>query len=288
MFVSIYCSTVMLQPLDLVKTRLQQNLAGSMVATAVHVLRTERVSGLWRGIAPSITRTVPGVGLYFGSLHWLKTRVVGPGREDISALQSVLMGMAARTFAGCAMIPITVIKTRYESRVYEYSRMSTALAQIYSREGVRGLCCGLVPTLVRDAPFSGLYLMFYTQLKQRFSVDTAHCRTAAEATASHFVCGVLAGVLASFVTHPADVIKTKMQLYPKVCDLLPRHPSSQTTRIFCLPLQEYGSVRGTVGMIWSGPVGPRGFLVGLAPRMLRRTLVGLSFLAPSRRVLCRV
>lgn len=34
------------------------------------------------------------------------------------------------------------------------------------------------------------------------------------ATPIHFSCGLLAGVFASVVTQPADVIKTKMQLYP--------------------------------------------------------------------------
>lgn len=33
-------------------------------------------------------------------------------------------------------------------------------------------------------------------------------------TPIHFSCGILAGVLASAVTQPADVLKTKMQLYP--------------------------------------------------------------------------
>jgi solute carrier family 25 protein 38 len=66
---------------------------------------------LWRGIAPSIARTVPGVGLYFGSLHWLKASTLGSGVPP-SAGQAVVLGAAARTVAGGIMIPVTVIKTR--------------------------------------------------------------------------------------------------------------------------------------------------------------------------------
>jgi solute carrier family 25 protein 38 len=56
--------------------------------------------------------------------------------------------------------------SRFESEKYNYKKISSALKEIYLTEGFRGLSCGLVPTLVRDAPFSGIYLMFYTQLKQ--------------------------------------------------------------------------------------------------------------------------
>ena len=56
--------------------------------------------------------TVPGVGLYFGSLHWLKTVSLGPGDQP-SAGEAVILGMVARSIAGGIMIPITVIKARY-------------------------------------------------------------------------------------------------------------------------------------------------------------------------------
>lgn len=52
-----------------------------------------------------------------------------------------------------------------QSGVYRYNSISEALVLIYKQEGLKGLSSGLVPTLLRDAPYSGLYLMFYTQLK---------------------------------------------------------------------------------------------------------------------------
>merc|ERR1712168_433527 len=67
---------------------------------------------------------------------------------------------------------------------------------------------------------------------------------------THFACGITAGFLASLVTHPADVVKTKMQIQPQVYSNL-----TVTTKHILLKS------------------GPRGFLVGFAPRMLRRALM---------------
>lgn len=112
----------------------------------------------------SIARCVPGVGLYFCSLDWLKSYYF-PDNKTPSPLESVALGMVARCMSGAALIPITVVKTRYESGVYGYSSLSSALKEIYKNEGLKGMTCGLIPTLFRDAPFSGLYLMFYTSAK---------------------------------------------------------------------------------------------------------------------------
>jgi solute carrier family 25 protein 38 len=59
----------------------------------------------------SLTRCVPGVGLYFSSLHWLKTKTCSghPG-----PMQAVALGVIARSMSGVLLIPITVVKTRFE------------------------------------------------------------------------------------------------------------------------------------------------------------------------------
>ncbi|KAK7076142.1 hypothetical protein SK128_005410 [Halocaridina rubra] len=245
------CSTILFQPLDLVKTRLQTHITpipagGSMgmIATVGKVIQNERIFGLWKGVTPSIFRCVPGVGLYFSSLHWLKTNFCegAPG-----PLQAIALGVVARTITGVTMIPITVVKTRYESGVYSYGSVREAMSSIYMKEGARGLTCGLLPTLLRDAPFSGLYLMFYTQTKKRVP---QYYLEGDFAPAFHFTIGVMAGLLASAVTQPFDVVKTKMQLYP--------HKFTSLYQACIYVQKKYG---------------PQGYFKGLVPRMLRRTLM---------------
>lgn len=149
--------------------------------------------------------------------------------------------------SGVALIPITVVKTRYESGVYGYNSVSSALKEIYRTEGIKGMTCGLVPTLFRDAPFSGLYLMFYTQTKLMLPDEILNSSAASPA---HFSCGVAAGILASVVTQPADVLKTKMQLYPF----------------------KFNGLWSVVVYV-HGKEGFKGYFKGMVPRMLRRTLM---------------
>nr|XP_025039738.1 mitochondrial glycine transporter isoform X2 [Pelodiscus sinensis] len=165
------CSTLLFQPLDLLKTRLQTlkpSVNGSghvgMVALFIRVVRTESLLGLWKGVSPSFARCIPGVGIYFSTLYTMK-QCFFSGRSP-TALESVFLGVSARTVAGVCMLPVTVVKTRYESGKYGYESVYGALRNIYRTEGTRGLFCGLTATLLRDAPFSGIYLMFYTQTKK--------------------------------------------------------------------------------------------------------------------------
>ncbi|XP_029410119.1 mitochondrial glycine transporter isoform X2 [Nannospalax galili] len=164
------CSTLLFQPLDLLKTRLQTlqpsdhgSRRVGMLAVFLKVVRTESLLGLWKGMSPSIVRCVPGVGIYFGTLYSLKQYFLRG--HPPTALEAVILGMGSRSIAGVCMSPITVVKTRYESGKYGYESIYTALRSIYCSEGHRGLFSGLTATLLRDAPFSGLYLMFYSQTK---------------------------------------------------------------------------------------------------------------------------
>ncbi|XP_027307285.1 mitochondrial glycine transporter isoform X3 [Anas platyrhynchos] len=227
------CSTLLFQPLDLLKTRLQtlQPPAGGsgrvgMVTLLFRVVRTESLLGLWKGVSPSFARCIPGVGIYFSTLYTMKQNLLVD--RSPTALESVFLGATARAISGICMLPVTVVKTRYESGRFGYRSVYAALKNIYQTEGARGMFSGLTATLLRDAPFSGIYLMFYTQTKKLTPQ----------------------GILASLTTQPADVIKTHMQLSPeKYC---------RTSQAIAFIYKDFGLA---------------GFFRGGVPRALRRTLM---------------
>jgi len=61
----------------------------------------------------SISRCVPGIGIYFSSIHFLK----GKFEHSKSPIESMLIGGSARSVAVVTMLPFTVLKTRYEVSV---------------------------------------------------------------------------------------------------------------------------------------------------------------------------
>ncbi|XP_043097818.1 mitochondrial glycine transporter B isoform X1 [Puntigrus tetrazona] len=247
------CSTLLFQPLDLVKTRLQtlQNNMHpgapkvGMITVFFNVIRTEKLLGLWKGVSPSFMRCIPGVGIYFSTFYSLKQHFFLD--RSPSAGEAVFLGAGARCVAGVTMLPITVIKTRFESGRYNYISVAGALKSVCQNEGPRALYSGLTATLLRDAPFSGIYVMFYSQAKKALPQEIS---SSSFVPLVNFGCGVVAGILASLATQPADVIKTHMQvspmLYPKTSDAV-RHVYLKH--------------------------GLSGFFRGALPRSLRRTLM---------------
>lgn len=73
------------------------------------------------------------------------------------------MGLDGPQWEDCQAVTGSVLPL--QSGRYGYESMFTALQSIYRSEGHRGLFSGLTATLLRDAPFSGIYLMFYNQTK---------------------------------------------------------------------------------------------------------------------------
>lgn len=73
-------------------------------------------------------RCVPGVGIYFSTLHELKLQwMTHVGSTSLNALEAVVLGITARSVSGVCLIPFTVLKTRYEVAIYTLLKLKIVI-----------------------------------------------------------------------------------------------------------------------------------------------------------------
>ncbi|ORY94687.1 solute carrier family 25 member 38 [Syncephalastrum racemosum] len=265
--VSGMTACVILQPLDLIKTRLQQTRHhhpkghSTLLSTCRDIINTNGVGGLWRGTMPTILRNMPGTALYFTTLSeirhvmdatratwqpWLRRDTKA---KDQAKWENLFAGVTARGSVGFIMMPVTVLKVRYESNFYNYRSMTEAFRSIVQYDGVRGLFAGYGATFIRDAPFAGIYLLCYEQCKSIINLYKSTHELAVANVVVNLTSGVVAGTAATAVTQPFDLMKTRMQIDPNT----------------------YRNTWHTARHIF-GEAGWRGFFDGLSLRLARKPL----------------
>ncbi|KAL6858645.1 mitochondrial carrier [Trichoderma novae-zelandiae] len=234
-------SAVLLQPLDLLKTRTQQSGHPSLLAYWRELRQSPQpIRAFWRGTVPSSLRTGFGSALYFSSLNAIrqflqKSNAFGQRIHGSSASSSLptltptanlVSGAVARTWAGFVMMPLTVIKVRFESSLYSYPSMWAAVRDIHRAHGFRGFFSGFGATAIRDGPYAGMYVSIYEMLKRRLASLASGSRSSAEATGAgamtasvassiNFASAISAGAACSAISNPIDVCKTRIQLQPQ-------------------------------------------------------------------------
>ncbi|KAI1327567.1 solute carrier family 25 member 38 [Xylariaceae sp. FL0255] len=224
---------VLLQPFDLVKTRVQQSGSHSIRSAVRDIARSRRaVAAFWRGTVPSVLRTGAGSAIYFSTLNALRQQAALmstpqralslPNSSSSSALPklsnttNLLCGAVARAFAGFVLMPMTIIKVRYESNLYAYTSLVNAARDIYRTERLPGFFAGFGATAMRDAPYAGLYVLTYEQFKRRLGhlLVSDPVMTSSTSATVNFASGALAGATCSFISNPFDAVKTRIQLQP--------------------------------------------------------------------------
>lgn len=94
--------------------------------------------------------------------------------------------------------------------------MLQAARDIVRVEGFRGFFSGWGATAIRDAPYAGLYVLFYEHSKKSLSklYATGRKMDSGVAAAINTVSGAGAGALATAITNPFDTLKTRIQVDP--------------------------------------------------------------------------
>jgi solute carrier family 25 protein 38 len=188
---------------------------------------------LFAGSTLTVGRAAPGAFLYFGILS-------GLGGGDGASPRPMWHAVVARTTPAVLFNPLAVAKTRAEA-----TGGGSALAHLAGVFKDGAWSRGLVPSLLRDAPQSAVYLWLFEAIRPASPGQSWSSRAAWGVQT--LTAAFTGGVVSTAITHPLDVLRTRMQ---------GRAEEAEWGRAVSAMAKE----------------GPYVLFKGLAPRLIRRSL----------------
>ncbi|CAK7246035.1 MAG: Cu/Pi carrier [Sporothrix thermara] len=253
-------------PLDLVKVRRQVDakLYKSNMQGWGLIYRAEGLRGIMTGWSPTLFGYSAQGAFKYGWYEYFKktySDVVGPERAHRYKTSVYLAASASAEFlADIALCPFEAVKVRMQGSLHSpYKGTFDGLRQISAAEGMAGLYKGLYPlwarqipyTMMKFASFETIVEMIYARLPGSKSDYSKAAQTGVS-----FTGGYLAGILCAIVSHPADVMVSKLNAYRK-------------------PNEAFGTVLSRI----YGDIGFGGLWNGLGVRIIMiGTLTGLQWM----------
>ncbi|KAI1189690.1 mitochondrial carrier domain-containing protein [Nemania serpens] len=216
-------ATTVIQPVDMIKVRLQ--LAGEGVATGPkptpiavtrEILAQGKVLDLYTGLSAGLLRqavyTTARLGFFDTFMKTLTTRAKDKGTQ-VGFAERASAGLAAGGIAAFVGNPADLALIRMQSDGLKpiaerknYKSVFDAMTTIVRSEGVTGLWAGATPTVVRAMSLNLGQLAFFSEAKAQLRTRTSWAPQTQTLAAS-----AIAGFFASFFSLPFDFAKTRLQ-----------------------------------------------------------------------------
>lgn len=208
-------------PIDMVKTRMQnqrstvvgQMLYKNSLDCARKIFRNEGFVGFYRGLGPQLIGVAPEKAIKLTVNDLVRGRAMDPETGRIKLIWELIAGGTA---GGCQVVftnPLEIVKIRLQVQG-ETARVEGAAPKgavhIVRQLGILGLYRGASACLLRDIPFSAIYFPVYSHLKK----DVFHEGYNGKQLGflETLSAAAIAGMPAAYLTTPADVVKTRLQV----------------------------------------------------------------------------
>ena len=170
---------------------------------------------LWRGTSATVLRVGGGAAVHFYVLESLRAR-----EDEVpwsKPVRNTFFGGVSRGAAVVLLCPITTVKTRMEASgaaaaAYAYRSVPHGLVSVVRAEGPLALWRGLAPALLSTMPFSAVHYAAYSALRDELGRRREPGQAPKFLSGEVFACGAAASVLATCITQPFDVMRTRAML----------------------------------------------------------------------------
>ncbi|KAJ6640392.1 Mitochondrial dicarboxylate carrier [Pseudolycoriella hygida] len=234
-------------PLDLLKVTLQTQQEGklSMVQLTGKIVRQQGVLALYNGISASLLRQLTYSTARFGIYE------VGKQSLDSNAgfAAKVLLAGSSGFIGGIIGTPADMVNVRMQNDVKlppesrrNYKNAIDGLLRVRREEGTKRLFSGAITASSRGFMMTVGQIAFYDQVKM-FLLETKYFK---DDPRTHFVSSLIAGAMATALTQPLDVLKTRVMN------------------------SKHGEFNGLWDVVkFTAKLGPQGFFKGFVPAFVR-------------------
>lgn len=203
-------------PLDLTKVRLQTAATPgqSLFSMAYLIVRYEGVFKLYSGLTASLLRQATYSTVRFGAYEFMKEAYQEKNGTLPSTIILLPMSMLSGALGGLVGNPSDVVNIRMQNdstlpvtQRRGYKNAFEGIFRITKDEGITSLFRGLIPNLVRGVLMTASQVVTY-DIAKSLLVETLGFDPSKKTT--HFSASLLAGLVATTVCSPADVVKTRI------------------------------------------------------------------------------
>jgi len=181
------------------------------LGTLARIFKSEGPMGLFKGNSLNVARIAPTKAVEFFVFDTIKDLIINNSPEDvieINALQRMLGGSVA-SMAGTALThPIDTVRSRVT--VQANVTISDCVKQMLKTEGPKAFLNGLIPNMVRVAPYGAINFLVYDQLKSWYRKKIGPGGSLGAVPTMLF--GAAAGAAAQTTVFPIEMVQRRLQL----------------------------------------------------------------------------
>ncbi|XP_072349559.1 mitochondrial 2-oxoglutarate/malate carrier protein [Scyliorhinus torazame] len=214
-------ATFFVQPLDLVKNRMQLSGQGGRskeYKTSFHalsnILKAEGVRGIYTGLSAGLLRQATYTTTRLGIYTILFEKLTKADGTPPNFFLKAGIGMTAGAIGAFVGTPaeVSLIRMTADGRLpvgqrRGYTNVFNALVRITREEGLITLWRGCVPTMTRAVVVNAAQLASYSQSKQ-FLLGLGYFR---DNILCHFCASMISGLVTTAASMPVDIAKTRIQ-----------------------------------------------------------------------------